>query len=86
MKLLITQDTFAPSIDGAAFLAANTFVDLETDSARAIVTAGKGLYVDAKDDNSKIKQNTASDARVKAVIEALEAAKAAETPAKAGKA
>ena len=50
MKILVTQDTFAPSMDGPVFLAANTLAELETDSARGAVVAGRALYIDAKDD------------------------------------
>ena len=75
MKILITQDCAAPSMDGALHLPANTLTELETDVVRAIVHAGKGLYVDPKDDPSKIKGQTASEARIEAVRRALKAAK-----------
>jgi len=50
MKLIVTQDTFAPSMDGPTFLPANSLVELETASARGVVEAGKGLYIEPKDD------------------------------------
>lgn len=84
MKLLITADTFAPSMDGPVHLPAHSFADLELDSARAIVQAGKGLYIDGKDDPTKTKQFTAPAERVKEVVAALAAAeKAAKADAKA---
>ena len=77
MKILITQDTFVPSIDGPAFLAATSLADLEVDSAHGLVKAGKGLYVDPKDDLSRIKVSTATESRIKAAQDAVEAAKKA---------
>jgi hypothetical protein len=77
MKVLIIQDTFAPSLDGPSHLPANTLADLEADSAHAVVRATKGLYVDQKDDPTRGKQFTASDARLSAAREAAAAAKAA---------
>lgn len=77
MKVLVIQDTFVPSIDGPAFLSANTLADLEADSAHNLVKAGKGLYVDPKDDPSRIKVSTASAERIKAAQDAIEAAKKA---------
>ena len=73
MKALITQDCFAPAIDGSAHLQANTVVDLEVDTVRALVHAGRALYVDPKDDPSRIKQNTAPESRVEAVRAAVKA-------------
>lgn len=78
MKVLITQDTFVPSIDGPAFLPANSLADLEIDSAHGVVRAGKALYVDPKDDPGRTKQLTASDARVKAVQDAAKKSGKAE--------
>lgn len=78
MKILITQDTFVPAIDGAQHCAANSVVDVETDTAHAVVSAGKGLYVDPKDDRSRAKGQTASEARIEAVRAALKANKKAE--------
>ncbi len=90
MKLLITQATFVPSIDGPAFLSAHETVDLEKDSAHAVVTAGKGLYIDKKDDPTRNKNFTATDKQIEAAAVALvaaqEAAKAAEADAAAAKA
>ncbi len=80
MKILITADTFAPSLDGPAHLAANEVVDVEPDTGHALVQAGKGLYVDAKDDRSKAKVATASKERM------AEVAAIAKAAAKAGKA
>jgi hypothetical protein len=77
MKLLITTDTFAPSLDGAAHLPANTFAEVETDTGHALVAAGKALYVDPKDDRSRIKVATAAQARIDAVVAALKAAEKA---------
>ena len=57
MKLLITAPTFAPSLDGPTFLGGNSFADLEEDNARAVVAAGKGLYIDGKDDKTKLRTN-----------------------------
>lgn len=78
MKILITQDTFVPAIDGAMHCTANSVVDVETDNAHATVAAGKALYVDPKDDRSRTKVHTASEARIEAVRAALKAAKKAE--------
>jgi hypothetical protein len=81
MKILITAPTFVPSIDGPAFLDTNTIADMETDSARAVVAAGKGLYVDRKDDNTKLGQHTAPESLLKLLADA---AAAATKAAKAG--
>lgn len=79
MKTLITQDCFAPGIDGAVNLQANSVVELDVDTVRALVHAGRALYVDPKDDPSRVKQNTASESRVEAVRAAMKpAAKAAK--------
>lgn len=86
MKILITQDCACPSMDGPVHLDANSLVDVETDNARAIVAAGKALYIDPKDDPSRAKVSTASESRVEAVRAALAAArkgKKAEAPAPA---
>lgn len=83
MKILITAATFAPSLEGPTFLDANTFADLEEDSARAIVAAGKGLHVDPKDDKTRVRALTAPAARVEVVVAAH---KAAEKAAKAAQA
>ena len=84
MKILITQNTFAPSMDGATFLPAGSFAELEADSAKGIVVAGKGLYVDGKDDPTRrgnaAGQYTATEQQVSAVRDALAALK---KPAKA---
>lgn len=74
MKILIIAATFAPSLDGPTFLDANSFVDLEEDSARGVVAAGKGLHVDSKDDKTRSKSFTAPKERVDAVVAALKAA------------
>ena len=74
MKILITAATFAPSLDGPTFLDGNTFADLEEDSARSVVAAGKGLHVDAKDDKTRSKTFTAGKERVDAVLAAIKAA------------
>jgi hypothetical protein len=74
MKLLITQDCAAPSMDGAAHLSANSVVEVEADVARGLVHAGRALYIDPKDDPSRIKASTAPEARVEAVRQALKAA------------
>lgn len=79
MKLLITAPTFAPSLDGPTFLGGNSFADLEEDNARAVVAAGKGLYIDGKDDKTRGKVFTASQDRIDAVQAAI---KAVAKPAK----
>ena len=73
MKILITQDCAAPSLDGSVHLPANSLVEVEADTARALVHAGRALYVDPKDDPSRIKQNTAPESRVEAVRSAIKA-------------
>ncbi len=79
MKLVITADTFAPSVDGPVPLAANTLVDqLAPDTAHAIVRAGKGLYVDKKDDPTRGNGYTASAEYVRLVVDAAKAADKAE--------
>jgi hypothetical protein len=74
MKILITQDCAVPSLDGPQHVPANTLQDFEADVVRALVHAGRGLYVDPKDDPSKVKVNTAPEARVEALRKALKAA------------
>jgi len=78
MKILITTATFAPSLDGPTYLPAGSFVELETDSARAVVIAAKGLYVDGKDDPTRRGQQpgqwTATEAQVTSARDALKAA------------
>lgn len=74
MKILITQACAAPAMEGSDHHDANTIADLAPDIARAIVQAGKGLYVDPKDDPSKIKGATAPEARIEAVRAAHKAA------------
>lgn len=74
MKLLIILACLAPAIEGSDHLEPNTIVDLPPDTARAIVHAGKALYVDPKDDPSKLKVNTAPEARIEAVRKAIKAA------------
>lgn len=74
MKLLITSDCAVPSMDGPQHLPANSFVELETASAHAVVAAGRALYIDPKDDPGRTKPNTASEARVAAVRAALDRA------------
>lgn len=74
MKTLITQDCFAPGIDGAVHLQANSVVELEVDTVRSLVHAGRALYVDPKDDPSRVKQNTAAESRVEAVRVAMKPA------------
>lgn len=75
MKIIVTHDTFAPSIDGPVFLAAHTLAELETDAARGAVVAGKALYVDPKDDPTTRGTNagrwTAPEALVEAARQAL---------------
>lgn len=86
MKLLITAPCAAPTIDGPAHYDANTVAEFETDTAHAIVAAGKALYVDAKDDRSRTKVATATEARIEAVRAAQKAARAAAKAAGAGNA
>lgn len=84
MRMLITGDTFAPSLDGPVFLPINSMADMEADSAKRIAQAGRGLFIDAKDDPTRrgtaAGQFTATAEQVKA---ATEAAQAAEKAAKA---
>lgn len=90
MKTVILQDTFAPSMDGPAFLPANSFADAEPDTVHALVKAGKALYVDKKDDPTRGHMLTAGDRLIEAVKAAIDAAQAeaaaAAKPAKAAKA
>ena len=74
MKLLIIAACAVPSLDGPQHLDSNTFAELEEDSARAVVAAGKGLHVDSKDDKTRSKSFTAPKERVDAVVAALKAA------------
>jgi hypothetical protein len=84
MKILVTQDTFAPSLDGPTFISVNEVIDIEPDHGHAIVVAGKGLYVDAKDAKGRPAHLVASDKRLEAAAE-LRAAAVAEAKAKAKK-
>ena len=81
MKILITGDTFAPSLDGPTFLPVNTIADMDADSAKRIAQAGRGLFIDAKDDPTKRGNTpgvfTASEAQIKAASDAAKAAAAA---------
>lgn len=83
MKVLITAPTFVPSLDGPQYLDANTFADMDDDSARGVVQAGKGLYCDKKDDKTRAKQFTASQDQIDA---AIAAAAVDKKPTKAAKA
>lgn len=74
MKVLIIAPCAAPSIDGPQHLPENTLQELETDVVHAIVHAGKGLYVDQKDDPSRAKVRTAGEGRIEAVRQAMKAA------------
>lgn len=85
MKILVIQDTFAPSLDGPTFLSANEVIDIEPDNGHAIVVAGKGLYVDAKDAKGRPAQLVVSADRLKAASEAQAAAAKAAKAAKAEK-
>lgn len=84
MKILIILATFVPSLDGPAFLDVNEVVDVEPDTAKNVVIAGKALFVDKKDDFTAHKQKTATDAQLdvakKAQAEAKRLAKAAAEP------
>jgi hypothetical protein len=77
MKILVTQDTFAPSLDGPTFISANEVVDIEVDHGHGIVVAGKALYVDQKDAKGRPAHLLASDKRLEAAAEARAAAAAA---------
>lgn len=77
MKLLVIQPTFVPVIDGSDYLAPNDMVDVDTHTGHALVTAGKALYADKRDDRSKVKTRTASPEQIKAAADAAKAAKAA---------
>ena len=81
MKLLIIAACAVPSLDGPQHLDSNTFAELQEDSARAVVAAGKGLHVDSKDDKTRGKTFTAPPERVSAVLSALKAAEKAEKAA-----
>lgn len=87
MKILVTQDTFTPSLDGPAFCSANEVIDVDPDNGHAIVNAGKGLYIDEKDCKGRPAHLRASDERIKAAAaaraEADKAAKAEKSTAKA---
>lgn len=80
MKLLIVNDCAVPTVDGPAHVAANSLIDIDVDSGHLLVQAGRAQYIEPKDDRSRSKVNTASEARVEAVRAALKAA------AKSGKA
>lgn len=69
MKILVTQDTFAPSLDGPTFIGANEVIDIDVDNGHAIVVAGKGLYVDAKDAKGRPAHLVASAERLKALAD-----------------
>ncbi|MEY5100689.1 MAG: hypothetical protein RJA36_3408 [Pseudomonadota bacterium] len=84
MKLLITHACAAPTMDGPAHYDANTVAEFETDVAHAIVAAGKALYIEPKDDRSRTKVATASEARIEAVRSAMKAASKAAKKAAAG--
>ena len=87
MQALVTDATFAPSMDGPQYLEANTLVEADADTVHAMVRAGKALYVNAKDDPTRIKQFTAAEPRVQALRDAMAAAaQAAKAEAKAAKA
>jgi hypothetical protein len=82
MKLLMIQKCAVPTIDGPAHIAANTLVDIDVDAARALVQAGRALYIDPKDDPSRAKVSVAPEARVEALRKALKsAAKGEQAPA-----
>lgn len=83
MKILITQDTFVPSIDGPEFVGIHETVEVEADTGHAVVNAGKALYIDQKDVKGRPIHLLASEQRLKVATEALAAAAKA---AKAGKA
>ena len=88
MKILITQDTFAPSMDGPVHLPAMSLAEMDTDMARAVVTAGKGLYIEPKDDpttrGNATGRWTASEAQVSFAREAVAAAGRKTVPPKPG--
>lgn len=83
MKILITQDTFVPSIDGPEFVGANETVDVETDTGHAVVNAGKALYIDEKDAKGRPPHLRATTERLKVATDALAAAAKAAKAAKA---
>lgn len=78
MKVLITSATFVPSLDGPTFLDGNSFADMDEDSARGVVQAGKGLFVDKKDDKTRSKSFTASQEQIDAAVAAAAPAKPAK--------
>jgi hypothetical protein len=78
MKLLITAACAVPSMDGPQHLEPNILVDVDTDMARALVHAGRGLYIDPKDDPSRAKVHVAPESRVEAIRQAGKAAAKAQ--------
>lgn len=80
MELLIINDCLVDYRDGkgAQHEATGTFIDVIAPDAKCLTTTGRALYVDAKDDPTKARQYTASDALVKAAKAA--AAEAAKQP------
>lgn len=84
MKILITQDTFVPSIDGPTFVSNHETIEVDTDTGHAVVNAGKALYIDQKDLRGRPAHLQATEQRLKVATEALAAAaKAAKAAAKA---
>lgn len=78
MKILMTSDCAVPSLDGPQHVPASTVQEFDADTVRALVHAGRGLYIDPKDDPSKAKVSTAPEARVEAVRKAIKAQLKAE--------
>lgn len=83
MKILITQDTFVPSIDGPTFVGNNETIEVETDTGHAVVNAGKALYIDQKDVKGRPFHLLATEQRLKVATEALAAAADASKSSKA---
>lgn len=83
MKILITQDTFVPSIDGPVFVGNHETIEVDTDTGHAVVNAGKALYIDQKDIKGRPAHLLASEGRLKVAAEALVAAAEAAKSTKA---
>lgn len=71
MKLLIIDNTIINFGDdkGGVDVAIGDTVDVTKDTGATLVRAGRALYVDRKDDPSKDKRDTATDAMLKAAAE-----------------
>ena len=73
MKVLILASTFVPGNDGPVHCPEHTVIDTDRDTARRLVEAQKGLYVEKKDDHTK-GGFTAEERHIRAFEEATAAA------------